>query len=169
MSRKLAAVLTLMFFLGGCAPSTTKAAPVAVSFSCDAAITYRDMATEGHLTRAAAGTLMLQFSKPETLAGIVLSCDGETLRIERGTLSVPLEKEDVPSSALISSLLTAFDTLIQSTGEAAACNEGAKLVCETPDGAFELVFNPENGHLHSLSMPSIGLSAAFSAFEKTAA
>ena len=72
-------VLVVLCLTTGCRGSAPAAEPVGEQFTCTIQALYRDLAVEGTLTRATAGTLTLEFDKPDTLNGAYeLVCDGNS-------------------------------------------------------------------------------------------
>lgn len=82
--------------------------PVTTGFECDADLTYRDMQVKGHLTRLTTGTLTLDIDEPETLKGMTMQWDGETVSVKMYGLSFGLDPAAVPETALGRSLLAAW-------------------------------------------------------------
>ena len=70
------------------------------------------MQVKGHLTRLTTGTLSLDIDEPETLKGMTMQWDGETVSVKMYGLSFGLDPAAVPETALGRSLLAALDAAL---------------------------------------------------------
>ena len=156
-----------VMLLGGCGSGGSKPVqPVTAGFSCRIEATYGDMTVAGTLTRPGADTLRLQFDKPASLSGVTLGYDGSRVTMELAGMSLKLDPERVPQSALIRLLLGAL-TATPTGGQ--LTDEGYVVTGQLDDRAFTLVFDPVTGMPGSLSVPEDGLQATFTRQETVAA
>lgn len=163
MSRRIFAVcVVLLTFLTGCSRKKPVAEPVSVDFVCDFRAQYNNMTAEGTLTRRTAGTLLLEFTKPETLEGLCADWDGEKATLKYMGLSYSVDPDKLPESALGESLITAFDTVMREEGTQK--EEDGKITVTGISGQSEYayVYDAKTGAPLSLSIPSIPLTVTFS-------
>ena len=162
MSHRLAALgLTLLMLCTGCRPKQS-AEPVAVDFMCEFRAQYNDLTATGTLTRRTAGTLLLEFSEPETLNGLSAEWDGEKVTLKYLGLSYDVDPHKLPENALGEGLLSAFDTALRGEGERQ--EEDGKVTVNGFSGnaAYTYVYDATSGAPLSLSIPSIPLTVTFS-------
>lgn len=168
--RGLLALLALTLCAGAaaCAAGSGKGGgaetPVTTGFECDADLTYRDMQVKGHLTRLTTGTLTLDIDEPETLKGMTMQWDGETVSVKMYGLSFGLDPAAVPETALGRSLLAALDAALHPSGEGKVTENGLVTNGEAAGGTFTITSDPETGSLLSLELPSAQLKATFTNF-----
>ena len=167
-------MLALTFTVGvaACAAGGGKGGaerPVTTGFECDADLTYRDMQVKGHLTRLTTGTLTLDIDEPETLKGMTMQWDGETVSVKMYGLSFGVDPAAVPQTALGKSLLAALDAALHPAGEGQVTESGLVTSGEAAGGSFTITSDPETGSLLALEIPSAELKATFTNFSlKTA-
>lgn len=161
-----AAVLCLVLAMSSCNKSGDGAAPpVVTGFECDVRLTYRDMELAGHLTRLSAGTLTLAFTEPASLQDMTMTWDGENISMKMYGLTFGVDPSEIPESALGKGLVDALDVALRAGDSAGKITEeGIKTAGDSVNGQFEILSDPENGHLLSLEIPSLNLTAAFSNF-----
>lgn len=170
MIRRLILLCLPLLLLVGCnrteAPRT---APVTNGFSCDFTGNLGDMALAGTLTRRTTGMLILSLTAPEELRGLSMNWDGEQMTVAMYGITVPFDVNSVPEAALGRRILRALDEVTYQTAEGTLTPEGLlRTDGAAADGAaFSLFSDPESGALHSLSVPSEGLSLTFSDFVTT--
>ena len=100
MSHRIVALyLAFTIVLVGCNPKKP-VEPVAVDFVCDSKAQYNDLTATGTLTRRTAGTLVLEFSEPETLNGLLAEWNGEKVTLKYLGLSYDVDPATLPESAL---------------------------------------------------------------------
>lgn len=173
MPRRLILPLCLMLILSllmmpGCKQAASKGQPAVTGFECDADVNYKDMNVKGHLKRQAEGTLTMEVTEPETLKGLSMEWNGETISIKLYGFSFGVNPEQIPESALGKSILNTLDDALKAkdTASAAKGEDGtAKLEGDSENGAFELYFDPSSGALLELKIPDLDLDAKFSNFQ----
>ena len=138
--------------------------PVTTGFECDADLTYGDMQVKGHLTRLTTGTLIMDLEEPDTLKGMTMQWDGETVSVKMYGLSFGVDPSVLPETALGKSVLTALDAALHPDGEGEVTDKGLVTSGQAAGGTFTITSDPETGNLLSLEMPSAELSATFSNF-----
>lgn len=165
-----AALCCLCLAFGSCNHSGKSAQqPVTTDFECDVQLTYRDMNVSGHLTRYSAGTLSMDFEQPDTLKGLTMIWDGETISVKMHGLSFGVDPSTVPESALGKGILDVLDNALRSDGAGQVSGGQMKTAGESVNGEFELISDPETGELLSMKVPSLGITATFSNFAANSA
>ncbi len=145
--------------LGGCGSGSSKPVqPVTDGFSCRMEATYGDMTVAGTLTCPDKETLRLQFEQPASLSGVTLGYDGAGITMELAGMSLRLDPEKVPQSALIR-LLASVLAATPSGGQ--WTDEGYAVTGQIGDRAYTLVFDAATGMPDQLSVPEDGLQAKF--------
>ena len=160
MSRRLLLLcVTCVLVLTAC-HKTQAAEPLAVDFSCDFTAQYENLTASGRLTRHTAGTLLLEFTAPETLDGVAAEWDGEKVWLRYRGLS--FSTDNIPESALGEELIRAFDTALRGEGERET-KDGVVTLAGTADGtAFTYCYRADNGQPLTLSVPALPLTVTFS-------
>ena len=143
--------------------------PVTTDFACDVQLTYRDMNVSGHLTRYSAGTLSMDFEQPDTLSGLTMIWDGETISVKMHGLTFGVDPATVPESALGKGILDVLDTALRTDAGGQISGGQLKISGESVNGEFELISDPETGNLLSMKVPSLGITATFSNFAANSA
>lgn len=138
--------------------------PATTGFECDVDMTYQDMQLGGHLTRESAGALKLDFTSPASLDGISMLWDGETITMKAGALSFGVDPDAVPESALGRCLLDALDTGYRGEENGEITDEGLAISGQSVNGQFEILADPATGHLLSMKIPKLNVTAHFSNF-----
>ena len=161
--RLLAVAAIMAVVVAGCgAKKTTE--PRTEHFSCRADIQYKDLAITADLGRTERGTLRLAVTAPETLEGLTMTLDGETVTVAFGSVSFPITAETLPVSGLGRGLLDALDAIAAMDVSPAAGKTEATLSGSGQNGTFTLTIDPATGALRSLSIPSLPLTATFTDF-----
>ncbi len=156
--------LVATFSFTACFKKNRTEQPVITGFSCDVDVKYQDMNVKGHLTRDSAGTLILDIEEPETIKGLSMHWNGETISLKLYGLSFDVNPETVPQSALGKSLLSVLDAAIGNQDGGEITEDGLMTKGTTVSGEFEILSDPQTGKLLMIRMPSNGLSAEFSNF-----
>ena len=160
-----AALCCLCLAFCSCGPSGKSAQPpVTTDFECDVQLTYRDMEVSGHLSRYSAGTLSMDFTLPDTLNGMTMTWDGETISVKMHGLTFGVDPSTVPESALGRGILDVLDNALRLGGNGQVSAGQLKTTGESVNGEFELISDPETGNLLSMTVPSLGITATFSNF-----
>lgn len=162
MSRRVFALcLVFSLMLVGCTPQKP-AEPVSVDFACEFQARYNDLTATGTLTRRTAGTLLLEFAEPETLAGLSAEWDGEKVTLKYWGLSYDMDPDTLPESALGEGLIAAFDAALRGEGERQEADGKVTVTGLSGDTAYTYVYDTETGVPLSLTVPSVPLSVTFS-------
>ena len=97
-----------------------------------------------------------------------MSWDGENISMKMYGLTFGVDPSEIPESALGKGLVDALDVALRAGSSAGeVTEEGIKTEGESVNGQFEILSDPESGHLLSLKIPSLNLTAAFSNFAVT--
>ena len=147
-----------MFLLMGCSVGSARVMPVTDGITGYAVIDYRELSVEGKVTCLDNGKLMLEFTRPESLGGIVLSWDGQQLAMELAGVTVQLQEKAVPESALIKNMLQVLQAPHQ---EGALSETGSTYTGTIGEMSYTLVCDPDTGLPKSLSVPENELHATF--------
>lgn len=162
MSRRVFPLcLSLLMIFAGCRP-TQPTEPIAVDFVCEFRAEYNDLTATGTLTRRTAGTLLLEFSEPETLKGLSAEWDGEKVTLRYLGLSYDVDPATLPENALGEGLLSAFDAALRGEGEKQ--EEDGKVTVNGLSGTstYTFVYDAKSGAPLSLVIPAIPLTVTFS-------
>ncbi len=161
MSRRaLALCLAFTFVLVGCNRKRS-AEPVAVDFVCTFRAHYNDLTAAGTLTRRTAGTLLLEFSEPETLNGLSAEWDGEKVTLKYLGLSYDVDPDTLPENALGEGLLSAFDTALRGEGERQEADGTVTVSGLSGNAQYTYVYDAKTGAPLSLTVPGIPLTVTF--------
>lgn len=168
----LSALLALCILLTGCNRTTAATAepPAATGFSCGFAGTYRGEEVAGSLQRSAAGLLTATLTAPESLSGLTMTWNGETVALSMLGLDWEMNPDAVPQAALGRRVLNALDAVVYGEGVGDLTDDGRLKTVgaagEDADGGFTLYSDPATGDLLSLEVPSEELTLTFSEFTR---
>ena len=154
------AALAVSLLTAGCGighPNNT-AKPVTDGFTCRTEIQYHELELQAQLSRQDDGKLLLAFSLPKSLNGVVLGWNGSAMTMELGGMSVAVPTERVPQGALVQRLL---QVLSATPSAGSVTDEGYVMTGQVDGDAFTLVCDPQTGLPRSLSLPSEELQADF--------
>lgn len=161
MSRRaLALGLILVLPLFGCRKAKA-AEPLSTDFVCAFHAQYQNMTVDGTLTRHTAGTLLLEFSNPETLAGLSAEWGDESVRLRYKGLSYTVAPDSLPESALGESLMAAFDAAARGEGTRKETDGSVTVNGLSGTVPYTYVYDKLSGAPLSLSAPSIPLDVTF--------
>lgn len=161
MSRLLRLGLLLMLCLSvvGCSKPTPPQ-PKTVNFTCTFTARYQDLSVSGTLTRYTQGTLLLDFTEPETLRDIRALWDGEKMKVQYHGITFDVGNTDIPETALGKQLLTVLDNALTTEGER---DGNTVIVTGSINGAaYTYTYAADNGFPLSLTVPSLPLEVTFS-------
>ena len=166
MRRGIASIVILLaLMLAGC-DQTPAAEPVGSGFTCRIQAEYKDLDVKGVLVRQSAGTLKLEFSAPESLAGMTALWDGDSVELQMNGMSFSVDPATVPESAMGEEIVAVLDAAVRGEGDRTQ-KDGKLFVCGNGNnGAYELVCDAETGQPLSLSVPSLPLTVTFSDFQQ---
>ena len=163
------AMISILLFLCACSKYTSKEEPVTTDFECDVDVKYQDMNVKGHLTRSTAGTLTLDIDAPESLKGMTMIWNGESVSFKMYGLTFNVNPDSIPQSSLGQGIVNSLDAAMSKNTEKKVTDEGIVTKGEIEGGEFEIVSDSTTGNLISLSIPSLELEANFSNFAATKA
>lgn len=133
-------------------------------FSCTADITYQGVPYGVELTRPSSGTCTMQFTKPAELSQLSFVLDSQGLNVKFGGLTASLDPSSVPQASIFNAVLDAVDTAAKGSGDRVqASGNGVSVFGSTGAGAYTLTLSSKLEPV-SLSLPGIGLKAAFHSF-----
>lgn len=162
MSRRVFSLcLPLLILFAGCRPPKPTE-PIATDFVCEFRAEYNDLTATGTLTRRTAGTLLLEFSEPETLDGLSAEWDGEKVTLRYLGLSYNVDPAKLPENALGEGLLSAFDATFRGEGERSETDGKITVNGLSGSAQYAYVYDAKSGAPLSLTIPSIPLTVTFS-------
>lgn len=159
--RVVALCLAFALVLVGCNRKKS-VEPVAVDFMCNFKAQYNDLTAVGTITRRTAGTLLLEFSEPETLNGLSAEWDGEKVTLRYLGLSYDVDPATLPENALGEGLLSAFDAALRGEGERTEADGKVTVSGLSGNSTYTYVYDAQTGVPLSLTVPSIPLTVTFS-------
>ncbi len=106
----------------------------------------------------------MDITEPKALKGMTMSWDGETISMKMYGMTFGLSPEEVPESALCKGILDALDAAAGKDG-GTLTGDGLLTAGRALNGEFEILSDPDTGHLLSMKIPSLNLTAVFSNFE----
>lgn len=161
-------LFTLTLATGCQKPTLNKTPELSQTFSCQADFQYGDWTAKATLKRLGGGVWEAQFQEPASLAGVLFAYDGAELNASFLGLSFTVPMSALPDSSMLSDIFTALDR----------CTTGAEMPCEAVEedgdqvyvykgelsrGAYTVAMTKDNA-LHAFSLPSAGLTVAFSEY-----
>lgn len=153
----------LSLLLVGCSAGGTGVVPVTDGITGYAVIDYRELSVEGQMTCLDNGKLLLEFARPETLSGIVLSWDGQQMAMELAGVTVELQEKAVPEGALIKNML---QVLKAPHREGVLSETGSTYTGAIGEMSYTLICDPDTGLPQSLSVPENELRASFTEMKR---
>ncbi len=165
----LTLVLFIVLSFVACFKKKGSEQPVTTGFSCDVEVKYQEMDVKGHLTRSSAGTLVFDINEPESLNGLSMQWNGDTITLKLHGISFGVDPAAIPQSALGQCILGVLDGALGTHDGSTVTDEGLVTKGSSASGEFEIVSDPETGNLLKLRMPSAGLTATFLNFKLTSA
>lgn len=117
--------------LAGCGADRTSVKPEKLSGDIDksAEITLFGREYKVELRRGGEGTWECGFTEPENLAGLKITYDSESCRMEMNALEYQCDKKALPEYGLMPLLATTLETLIE--GKDVSCTERDGITVET--------------------------------------
>lgn len=162
MRRLVAFALLFLFIVAGVGCRKKEVTPpITTDFSCEFRAVYRELAVAGTLTRHTAGTVLLNFSEPETLSGLTATWDGEAVKLSLLGLEYTVTPESVPEAALGKELLAVLDAALRSEGKVTQDGNAIILegVCNSHDYTYR--YDRQSGAPISLVVPALPLTVTF--------
>ena len=146
--------------------SATTAPPVTTGFSCRVTADYNGMAVEGQMVRHLADDLTLTLTEPDTLNGLTLTLDGDTLTAVWHGVTATVDPAQLPQAGALPLLLRTLDAAATLTDGGEHTADGLKFTGETDLGSYTLLSDPETGNLLTLEIPAAELTVTFSDFQR---
>ena len=175
MKRMACAFLcVVIILLGGCsgskipAPFIEKNAADSLTepFESTILMDYGDLSAEGFFSKKAPGYCMIEFAKPERIAGLKAEIEGEIATISFKGESMTIDPDTIPGSAALKIIAAAIDSAVQNQGIRVAYDQEAiKITGENDSGSFELQLDKENKNILKLSSPDNKLNVRFTGFK----
>ncbi len=126
----LAAVLCAALFTCSCGKSRTSAKPEEIpeDFSKSAEITLDDNVYCADFRRGGDNVWECEFTSPETIEGLKITCSGDLCTLDFKDLSYTLDRADVPQYSVVTLVTKTIETLI--SGKDLSCTENNGTVTE---------------------------------------
>ncbi len=159
-------IFTVVFMLSLCACGSkgdTKCTPnLNKSFCINAEIDYDGLISEAKFQRNGNASWTVEFSSPNTLAGVILSFEDTNVEASYKGLSFSVPKSALPLKSIISTFISEADKMAQQP-EIMGEEKDEKIVTEgeTELGKYEMSFD-QNGCLAEFAMPNLNLKIKFS-------
>lgn len=158
MKRFIVALLTLMLVFMGVScgqKKTVKSAKSGLdsSFTCDMILMYDDSEFCATVNRVDIKSWDIEFSSPETLAGVKLSFVNDDVTASYKGLDFTVPKKALPVKSILSNFIMVVDEI--SSQEKLECAEkDGELVVEgkTDTGEYKLAIDEKNGMITSFEM-----------------
>jgi len=159
MRRVFALVFVVLLTLAACGPSTPPPAPA--EFTAEAHIIFGESKFTALVTQARPGTLSVEFTAPEELAGLRLALQGSTATLFYGELQTELTA--LPASNFVALLGGVLLALAQQTPAGLSrLRGGGWTLAGTANGLhYQATISPD-GTLTEVSAPSANLKITLS-------
>lgn len=130
-------------------------------FCVSAEIDYDGLISEAKFQRKGNASWAVEFSSPNTLAGVILSFEDTNVEASYKGLSFSVPKSALPLKSIISAFIEAADTAAQQP-EITGSQKDDLIVTEgeTELGKYEITFDSK-GCLSGFAMPSLNLTIKF--------
>ncbi len=133
-------------------------------FTVNAVIEYDDTTSEAVFRKYGNANWDIEFSSPNTLAGVVLSYRDDNVEASYKGLSFSVPKSALPVKSIISAFIEVVDTLSQQTEIDAVEDEGLmEIEGELSQGKYTLKLD-KNGGLAEFDMPNLDVDIDFTSF-----
>lgn len=166
MKRFIIAFITLMMItMVSCGQKKTvdsSGSGLGSTFTCDMILLYEDSEYCGKINRTDTRSWEIEFSSPETLAGVKLSFVNDDVTASYKGLDFTVPKKALPVKSVLSNFITVVDEI--SSQEKMQCVEkDGELVVEgqIDQGEYELVINKKNGTISSFEMKNTNVVIEF--------
>lgn len=166
MKRFIIAFITLMMItMVSCGQKKTvdsSGSGLGSTFTCDMVLLYEDSEYCGKINRTDIRSWEIEFSSPETLAGVKLSFVNDDVTASYKGLDFTVPKKALPVKSVLSNFITVVDEI--SSQEKMQCVEkDGELVVEgqIDQGEYELVINEKNGTISSFEMKNTNVVIEF--------
>jgi hypothetical protein len=151
---------------GGKSKNVSFTPKISGSFSMSAEIINDDTQAEALITRYGTDNWDVEFSSPNTLAGVLLSYRDDNVEASYKGLSFSVPKSALPLKAMISNLIYAVDSMSELSEIECQEDDGKMLYeGESEQGKYTLSFN-NDGSLYKFAMPNYKLEMTFADFSE---
>lgn len=167
-----AMIILALLMLSGCQKLPGGEIPEKdILFKTDAEIIYGDFDATGTLTRLGNGSWRMELTKPETLAGLVITEDNGNITAEMNGLSFSAARDSLPVKSLFGLIFNAVDSAATSeSAEAVKSDDGIISISgDSALGGYTVDMDAESGNYVGIRIPDKELSVVFSNFERLAA
>lgn len=149
--------VALLLSLTACGKSAVT--PTTDGFRCRVSLDYGGTVYEATLDRLDTAQATLTVAKPATLKGLTMTWDGQEVSVTYAGMTMSFEEATLPVSAAVTLLCRTLDAC-RDQAEARSVYEG-----EIEGIPYTLAFDDQTGMPLTLSVPSVPIRAAFSAWE----
>lgn len=149
-------MITIVIVLAGCFGSTAKKdakTTLNSSFTSDMKLNYDDTEYSGVISRQGPGMWSVEFSSPESLAGVKLAfMDSEVTASYKG-LSFSIPKSAMPIKSILTYFISAADELAMKEKLEGSVKDGVMTVKgDLDEGSYEMMFDEATGNLTAFEM-----------------
>lgn len=126
----LAAVLCSVAMMCSCGESRRAVKPETIpeNFSKSAEITFDDNTYCANFRRGGSDIWECEFTSPETIEGLKITCSGELCTLNFNELSYSLDRANVPQYSVVTLMIKTLETLI--SGKELSCTENGDIITE---------------------------------------
>ena len=165
----LASILLVMSILSftGCKNGglLVKSPDMNVPFQSEVKVQAKELEFEGTIKRYGTGLWSMTVTSPETLAGLNITYNDESVTAELDGLTLEIDMEDINSNAVFAQLFKAVDSA--AAAESMSCTEtedGKVFTGEFSGGEYKLTFEPQTLAPVSIEIPSSGIFCELRSF-----
>lgn len=168
MKKLLASVLVCMcvFFMTACSTpmksSTKRQNNLNSTFTAKMNVSLDKLNAEGTITRMGDGRWEAEFESPNTLSGVKLVFEENTVKASYKGLDFSVPKSALPVKAMLSNLIEAVDASARETELTGEEKEGLFCMEGSLEGGEYSLALDSNGNIHTFEMPNNLLKIAFS-------
>lgn len=166
MKRVAACLLAVLLLLTACGQTATSPpAVLSTGFSCAADVTYWERSFGIGLVRPGPGICTIDFQSPETMSGMRIEFEGETMNLTYKGLTLSKDTDDSFRVGFASVLASVLDSACR-IDPASIKESGGSLLLEgsTEYGTYTITAQPD-GTLASIEVPDEKLTLALRDFQ----
>lgn len=168
MKKLLASVLVCVcvFFMTACSTpmksATKRENKLNSTFTAKMNISLEKFNAEGTITRSGDGRWETEFESPNTLSGVKLVFEENTVKASYKGLDFSVPKSAIPVKAMLLNLIEAVDTSARETELTGEEKEGLFCMEGSLEGGEYSLSLDSSGNIHTFEMPNNLLKIAFS-------
>lgn len=137
------------------------------SFTAKMTVSLDKLTAEGTITRIDDGKWEAEFESPNTLSGVKLCFEDNTVNASYKGLNFSVPKSALPVKAMLTNLISAVDAAAREEELHGTENEGLLNINGTLDGGDFILSVDNNGYIHTFEMPNNLLKIVFTEVSAT--